>query len=86
MANLKWTERFLCGYCNSNHDNVVSTGLPASTVRGFTILHNTMNQNDLEALFFCVVFQFWKNFSTSKEESNTERKKNSKLGDNEIRG
>lgn len=45
------------GFCivnvKSNHDNVLSTGLPAGTIRGFATLHNTMNQNDLEALNLC---------------------------------
>lgn len=52
--NQLWDERFLYGNCNSNHDNVLSTGLPAGTIRGFKTLHNTMNQNDLEELDLCV--------------------------------
>lgn len=44
----RWQEAFLYGNRLSNHDNVLSTGLSAGTIRGFTTLHNTMNQNDLE--------------------------------------
>lgn len=40
----------------SNHDNVQSTGLPVGMIRGFTTLHNTLNQNDLEALNLCYIF------------------------------
>lgn len=49
-VKLVWDRRFLFGYCKSNQDNVLSTGLPAGTIRGFTTLHNTINQNDLEEL------------------------------------
>lgn len=55
------------GSCKvSNHDNVLSTGLPAGTIRGFTTLHNTTNQNDLEALDLFVCFIFGTNLCESK--------------------
>lgn len=45
------------GYRQSNHDNVQMAGLPAGMIRGFTTQHNTLSQNDLEALNQpCIIF------------------------------
>lgn len=52
------------GFCPTNHDNVLTTGLSSGTIRGFTTLNNTMNQTDPEALDLCVHnvrFGFWDN-------------------------
>lgn len=52
------------GFCPTNHDNVLTTGLSGGTIRGFTTLNNTMNQTDPEALDLCVHnvrFGFWDN-------------------------